>query len=689
MKYKDRYINREISWLQFNARVLQEAADERVPLLERLRFLGIFSNNLDEFFRVRYATVKRIQQSDKKDVKALGGFEADALMKRITKIVIEQQNTSLKILDDIHEDLKKHNIFLINENEVNKKQAKFLREYFLQKVSPALATIILNDIEKIPRLKDNMAYLAVKMVLKENADQEKKYVLIEIPRDVERFVVLPEEGEKKYVMILDDLIRFNLKNYFSIFDYESISAHMIKITRDAELNIDGDMNKSYIEKLMTSVKSRVEGQTVRFVYDTQIEQDILQFLLSKMKIDDFDSLIPGGRYHNRKDYMKFPDLGAKELLYPTFDPLPIAGLKMEGSLLQQISERDFLQYVPYHAFSYTVRLLREAAIDPKVKSIKITIYRLAEFSHIAGSLINAVKNGKKVTAVIELRARFDEANNIYYAEQMQREGVRLIFGVKGLKVHSKTCVIERQEEDEIKRYGFVSTGNLNENTAKIYTDYCLFTANQEILKDVEKLFDFFETNYKVQKYNHLIISPHYSRNQFEKLIDKEITNAKMGLPSGIKIKVNSLSDYKIIDKLYEAGQAGVKIKMIVRGINSLIPGVPDLSENIEAISIVDRYLEHPRLYIFENAGNPKYYISSADLMMRNLDYRIEVSCPIYQKDIQQELEDTFNICWSDNVKARDFSAKEENAYRKNDLPKVRSQFATYEYYKNKLKSLKK
>src|SRR5690625_2468301 len=491
MIYKNRYINRETSWLQFNARVLQEAADKEVPLLERLRFLGIFSNNLDEFFKVRYAAVKRIQQAGKKGKKILGGFEADALMKRITDIVIQQQNKS--------------NILIINENEVSERQAEFIKDYFLERVSPALATIVLNDPDKVPRLKDNMAYLAVKMVLKANSAKEKKFILIEIPLDVERFVVLPPEGDKKYVIILDDLIRYNLKSYFSIFDYKSLSAHMIKITRDAELEIDGDMNKSYIEKLMTSVKGRVEGQTVRFVYDAQIEKDILQFLLTKMKIDDFDSIIPGGRYHNRRDYMKFPNLGATHLLYPTFQPLPIAGLKVEGSLLKQISERDFLQYVPYHTFSYTVRFLREAAIDPKVESIKITIYRLAELSNIAGSLINAVRNGKKVTAVIELRARFDETNNIYYAEQMQREGVHLIFGVKGLKVHSKTCVIERRENNKIHRYGFVSTGNLNENTAKVYTDYSLFTANQEILKDIDKLFEFFETNYKVQRYKHLKI----------------------------------------------------------------------------------------------------------------------------------------------------------------------------------------
>lgn len=684
MKYKDRYINREISWLRFNARVLQEAADERVPLLERLRFLGIFSNNLDEFFKVRYASVKRIQQSGKKGTKILGGFEANQLMKKITKIVIEQQNTSLEILDDIQNALRDHDIYFINENQVNEEQAQFLKDYFLQKVSPALATIILNDLEKIPRLKDSVAYLAVKMILKENSVKEKRFILIEIPTDIDRFVVLPSKDNKKYIIILDDLIRFNLKSYFSIFNYKKISAHMIKITRDAELDIEGDLNKSYIENLMTSVKGRVEGQTVRFVYDEQIDQETLDFLLSKMGIDDLDSLIPGGRYHNRKDYMKFPDLGARHLRYPSFQSLPIAGLKMEGSLLEKISKRDFLQYVPYHPFSYTVRFLREAAIDPKVHSIKVTIYRLAEFSHIASSLINAVKNGKKVTAVIELRARFDESNNINYAEQMQREGVHLIFGVRGLKVHSKTCVIERLEEDGVKRYGFISTGNLNENTAKIYTDYTLFTADQGILKDVNKLFDFFETNYKVQRYKHLIVSPHYSRRRFEELIDNEIAHAKMGLPSGIKLKVNSLSDYKMIDKLYEASQAGVKIKMIVRGICSLIPGVKGLSDNIEAISIVDRYLEHPRLYIFENAGRPKYFISSADFMMRNLDYRVEVTCPIYQEDIQQELLDTFMICWRDNVKARDFGSDKQNGYKHNDLPKVRSQFETYDYYKLKL-----
>lgn len=484
MPQKNKYNNREISWLQFNARVLQEAADESVPLIERLRFLGIFSNNLDEFFKVRYATVKRIAQAGKGAKKALGGIPANTLLKQITQIVIDQQSQSLEILHDIQKELRDHNIFIIRENEVTEHQAQFLKDYFLQKVSPALVTILLNDLEEIPRLKDSAAYLAVKMILNAQNNgkvDEKQYILIEIPRGIDRFVEIPSEGDSKYIIILDDLIRYNLQSIFNIFDYKSISAHMIKITRDAELDMAGDLSKSYIEKLLSSVKDRIEGQPVRFVYDKTIEHDTLHFLLSKMGIDDSDSLIPGGRYHNRRDYMKFPSLGAKNLLYKRYSPLPVKGLSLQGSLFQKINEKDYLQYTPYHTFSYTVKFLREAALDPKVQSIKITIYRLAEISHIASSLINAVKNGKSVTVSIELRARFDEANNIRYAEQMQQEGVKLIFGVPGLKVHCKACVVERLEDKKLKKYGFISTGNFNENTAKLYTDYTLFTANSAIL----------------------------------------------------------------------------------------------------------------------------------------------------------------------------------------------------------------
>ncbi len=681
-----KYTNREISWLQFNARVLQEAADKSVPLIERLRFLVIFSNNLDEFFKVRYATVKRIMQAGKGAKKALGGISAKKLLKQITQIVIEQQAQSLEILKTIQAELEANNIFIIRENEVNQEQASFLKDYFLQKVSPALVTIILDDLEEMPSLKGSAAYLAVTMHLKnpDEVNRNKRYVLIEIPRGIDRFVELPSNNERKYLIILDDIIRYNLKNLLNIFDYKSISAHMIKITRDAELDMAGDLDKSYIEKLLSSIKDRIVGEPVRFVFDKTIPRDTLKYLLAKMGLDHSDSIIPGGRYHNRRDYMKFPSLGAKHLLYKKVSALPIKDLPLQESLIKAIAQRDYLQYTPYHTFSYTVKFLREAAIDPKVKSIKITIYRLAEVSHIASSLVNAVKNGKKVTVSIELRARFDEANNIRYAEQMQREGVNLIFGVPGLKVHAKACVVERLEEKKKKRYGFISTGNFNENTAKIYTDFTLFTCNQDILKEVNQVFDFFETNYKVTKYKHLIVSPHYSRNTFSKLIQQEIENAKQGLPSGIQLKLNSLSDYKLIDKLYEASNEGVKIKLIIRGICCLIPGVPGMSENIEAISIVDKYLEHPRLFIFNNANQPKVYISSADWMTRNLDYRVEISCPIYQENIQKELIETFEICWKDNVKARKFSAQENNHYVSQQEPIVRSQFATYDYYLEKI-----
>jgi len=691
-----KYTNRELSWLSFNARVLQEAADETVPLIERLRFLGIFSNNLDEFFKVRYATVKRIDLAGKAAKSVLGGIKASKLLEAITKIVIDQQSESLKILEDIQEKLKEHNIHVINENEVTYKQQDFIKNYFLSKVSPALVTIILNELPEMPSLKDSAAYLAVKMVMTEEVEQkdgidrilkrktkEKRYVLIEIPRNIERFVVLPEEDGKQYIILLDDLIRYNLHTIFNIFDYESLSAHMIKITRDAGLDLDSDLSKSFIEKISDSVKDRIKGDPVRFVYDKNIDSETLTYLMNKMGIESTDSIIPGGRYHNRRDYMDFPSLGRPELQFEKREPLPIPGLILQTSVLKGIAEKDYLLYTPYQSFAYVVKFLREAALDPKVKTIKITIYRLAKISHIASSLINAVKNGKKVTVQIELRARFDEVANIRYAEQMQEEGVNLIFGVPGLKVHCKTCVIEREEEGKLKRYGFISTGNFNENTSRLYTDYTLFTADAAILKEIDMVFEFFETNYKVNKYKHLIVSPHYTRNVIYSLIQAEIDNAKNGKPAGIRLKLNSLSDNGVIDKLYMASKAGVKIKLIVRGICCLNPGIEGISDNIEAISIVDKFLEHPRVYIFENGGNRKVYISSADLMTRNLDQRVEISCPIYDEDIKQELIETFEISWSDNVKARTHCRGMDNPYRRTDGERVRSQFALYDYYLRK------
>ncbi|MDC8000010.1 polyphosphate kinase 1 [Aequorivita todarodis] len=684
---RNKYNNRELSWLQFNARVLQEANDKKIPLLERLRFLGIFSNNLDEFFKVRYATIRRIVEAGKTGRSFLGGISAKDLLEQITHTVIDQQAHSLKILSDIQKELRKENIFIINETEITPAQSKFISEYFIRQVSPALMTIMIGELDEFPSLRDSAAYLAVTMVMsKEDNTFEAKhnYALIEIPRTINRFVVLPQEGDKQYVIILDDLIRHCLHNIFSIFKYDTISAHMIKITRDAELDIDSDLSKSFIDKISKSVKDRSTGDPVRFVYDDSIHKRTLQFLLDKMEIDKTDSIIPGGRYHNRRDYMNFPRLGRPDLQYEPMEPLPIPGLSLQGSLFDKIIEKDYLLHTPYQTFMYVIKFLREAALDPKVKTIKITIYRLAEVSHIASSLINAKKNGKDVTVQIELQARFDEEANIEYAELLQSEDIRLIFGVKGLKVHTKVCIVERLENHKMVRYGIISTGNFNESTARLYTDYTLFTADQRICKEINRVFEFFEVNYQVRKYNHLIVSPHYTRKAIYHLIDNEIKNKKAGLPSGIKLKLNSLSDFKMIDKLYEASRAGVKIKMIVRGICCLIPGVEGMSENIEAISIVGKFLEHPRLFIFENGGDTKVYISSADFMGRNLDNRVEISCPIYDEDIKKEILENFEIGWSDNVKARVISIKNDNAYLKNNKPPVRSQFKMYDYYLKKL-----
>ena len=683
---KDRYINRELSWLQFNARVLQEAADPSVPLLERLRFIGIFSNNLDEFFKVRYATVKRISEAGKSGRKALGVYRADELLDMITKEVIIQQSESLAILKEVYAKLEDENIYVLKEDQITHPIHKeFITDFYVEKVSPALMAIVLNDDTPIPRLKDNAAYLAIKMKL---SDDENQYALLEIPRSVYRFVVLPKVDDRDCIIILDNLIRYNLDAIFDIFNYESIEAHMIKITRDAELDIESDLGQSFLEKLSKSVKNRVDGDPVRFIYDKTIAADTLHFLMSKMGIEANDSVIPGGRYHFRRDYMDFPNMGRKDLLYAKEKPLAINGVSLNDNLFEKVAQKDFLQYTPYHTFSYIIKFLREAALDPKVKTIKITIYRLAKISHITSSLINAAKNGKEVTVQIELQARFDEASNMEYAQKMQDEGVKLIFGVKGLKVHSKVCLIERLENKKLKLYGFISTGNFNNATAKIYTDYTLFTANQHILKDLKKVFNFLKTNYIVNKYKHLLVSPHYAKNGFLRLIDQEIQKAIDGTPAQIKLKLNSITSYKMVDKLYEASNAGVQIQMIVRGVCCLIPGVKGLSENIEAISIVDKYLEHPRMMIFGTEGEEEVYISSSDWMTRNLDNGVEVTCPIYDEDIKNELIDTFSICWNDTVKARVFSKNQDNAYREITKNPVRSQVKTYEYYVNKITVVK-
>ena len=677
------FVNRELSWLDFNRRVLQEAQDANVPLIERIRFIGIFSNNLDEFYKVRYATVKRIAQMEA-ELPPVEIQKAEQLLQQITQKTRALQDESFTTIKQLTEELKSEQIYVLDEHMLDAEHASFVHNYFDEKVSPSLITVIISEETRIPNTKGSDVFLGVKMT---QADTEKPlYALIQIPTHLDRIVVLPARGDKKYIMLLDDLIRHQMQYIFSIFSPTSFSAHMVKFTRDAELDFDDDINKSYVDKIASSVRERVDGDPVRFVYDKNIAPDTLELLLEKFQIGSRDSIIPSGRYHNRRDYIKFPSLGRTDLIYDKKPPLPIKDFSLDHSILTQIAQRDYLQYTPYHSFAYVIKFLREAALDPKVKSVFITIYRLSNDSQVANALIQAARNGKRVTVQIELQARFDEESNIRYAEILKNEGVRLVFGIPSLKVHSKICLIQRHEDDKLMRYGFISTGNFNESTARIYTDYTLFTADQSILKEVNRVFTFLEKSYKVPAHKHLLISPFTTSSGLKERIEREIAFAKDGKNALIRIKINNLTNYEMVDALYKASQAGVQIRMIVRGICCLVPGIKGFSENIKVVSVVDRFLEHPRMVIFENGGNRDIFISSSDWMTRNLDNRVEVSCPIYDKDIQQEMIDTFELSWNDNVKSRWVNSSETITYRTNGATPLRSQEATYAYYHNKIET---
>ena len=677
---QNKFINREISWLDFNQRVLQEANDSSVPLIERIRFLGIFSNNLDEFYKVRYATVKRVAVSNNTSRKIYKDRTANELLNDITIKATDLQQKSFKILDQIIKLLEKKNIFFINENNLLDYQTKYAQEYFFEKISPSLGVIVLNESRKIPKFKENLSILLVSMEL---VDKSIQNCIIHIPKNLDRFVELPSKDLNRYIIMVDDLIRYHLNDIFKIFSPVAIQANMIKISRDAELDFDDDISTSFLDKIVQSVKDRSLGVPVRFVYDSNIRIDSLKFLLKKMKIDDdTDSIIPGGKYHNRRDYMKFPSLNKADLLYKSIKPLNIKGFKLGENTFNKLVDRDYILHTPFHKFSFIINFLTEASIDPKVKKISITIYRLSKLSKVASALINAAKNGKKVLVQIELQARFDESANIKYAKEMQSHGIKLIYGSPNLKVHSKICLIERIENNIIKKYGFISTGNFNESTAKVYTDLTLFTSNNEVLDEVSNVFSFFDANYKKYNFKHLIVSPINTENRFKKLIKKEIRNASLGKPAWIKIKLNNITSYNMIKALYEASRNGVKIQMVVRGICCLIPKELGMSDNIEVISVVDRFLEHTRFMIFCNDQDNDVFISSADWMTRNLDNRVEVTTPIYQSELKKEILDIFNIYWNDNVKSRNVNSKKVNSYKINNKPPLRSQEELYNYYLN-------
>jgi polyphosphate kinase len=679
------YINRELSWLSFNERVLQEAIDERNPLIERFRFLGIFSNNLDEFFRVRVATLRRMAEFNEKTKTDLD-FLATETMRSIRQKNVELQALYNKTFIELDKQLRETGIDIVDQSQLSEAQEIFCRDYYKKVIRPNLVPLMLGGKNLFPQLRDQSIYLSVQLHIGES--NKVKYALIEIPNHLPRFLELPAGKDKHAVIFLEDIIRLRLHRLFAIFDARDIKAYTIKITRDAELDIDDDLDKSIVQKMQRSLDKRKKGRYVRFLYDARMPADMLEYLGRKMRIRDAENILPGGIYHNKKDLMGFPDFDRNDLRFKALPPLPHKDLMKRTSLLDQVRKRDIMLHYPYQQFTYIVDLLRESAIDPNVKEIKINVYRVSHGSNIINALINAAKNGKDVQVIIELQARFDEKNNIHVSNQLQEAGVQVIFGVPGLKVHSKLMMITRREGKQDVIYGHIGTGNFHEKTARIYSDTSLLTADPRITNEISKLFDFFENNYQRVLYRHLIVSPYSTRRKFTELINKEINFAKAGKKAWIIIKLNNLVDAGMIKKLYDASNAGVDIKLIVRGICSLIPGLKGKSENIKVISIVGRFLEHSRIFVFGNDDSPKYYLSSADWMTRNLDHRIEVSVPIYDARLQSELTEYLNMQFKDNAKARIIDKKQKNEYVTAGRSKesYNSQEEVYAYFANKVKN---
>ncbi len=673
------YVPKEISWLSFNERVLQEAENKDVPLLERFKFLGIYSNNLDEYFRVRVATLKRLSQIGEKSRNILG-YNAKSTLKKIQEIVIIQNEKFESIYSDLIKELEKHRIHFVNEKELTPLQAEFVHKYFLREVRTRLMPFLIGKDTDLPNLTDDAIYLAICLVKK--GSDKKRFALLEVPTGIlPRFIVLPDEGDDKYVIFLDDVIRSGLKDIFFLFDFDEVSAHTIKLTKDAELDIADDISESYIEKLERSLQQRRWGTPTRFIYDRDMPKDLLRILTKKLDFGPADVTIPANRYHNFKDFMKFPNLGKKKFYYEPLVPVTHRDIQPGKSILSAINKKDIMLMFPYHPFDHFIDLLREASIDPYVTSIEITLYRLARNSSVINALMNAVRNGKEVTTVVELQARFDEEANILWGNKLRDEGVKVIYGVPGLKVHSKLCLITRVKGDSTHRFAAVGTGNFNEDTARIYTDHLLLTTNKKITNEVLKAFNFFNANYKKENYYHLVLSPFLLRNKITLLIENEIKFAKAGKKAFIYLKLNNLTDSEVIEQLYEASRAGVNIKLIIRGMMSLVPGIKDVSENIKAIGIVDRFLEHTRFMIFHNGGDEEYFISSADLMTRNIEHRIEVTCPVFDESIQKEMKEIFLLQWKDNVKARKLDASLSNEFVKDDKKEIRSQTEVYNYLK--------
>ncbi|WHQ76375.1 polyphosphate kinase 1 [Pantoea sp. Lij88] len=675
------YIEKELSWLSFNERVLQEAADKSNPLIERMRFLGIYSNNLDEFYKVRFADLKR---------RILIGEEQGSastprhLFKKIQQRVMKSDLEFDALYNDLLLEMARNQIFLINERQLSANQQAWLRHYFKhelrQHISPILIT---QETDLTEFLKDDYTYLAVEIIRGDNI----QYALLEIPSDkVPRFINLPAEPprRRKPMILLDNILRYCLDDIFKgFYDYDALNAYSMKMTRDAEYDLVTEMESSLLELMSSSLKQRLTAEPVRFVYQRDMPDTMVSLLCHKLSISNLDSILPGGRYHNFKDFIGFPNVGKNNLVNRPLPQIRHIGFDGFRNGFDAIRDRDVLLYYPYHTFEHVLELLRQASFDPSVLAIKINIYRVAKHSRIMDAMIHAAYNGKKVTVVVELQARFDEEANIYWAKRLTEAGVHVIFSAPGLKIHAKLFLISRREGEEIVRYAHIGTGNFNEKTARLYTDYSLLTADARITNEVRRVFNFIENPYRPVTFDHLMVSPQNSRRMLYELIDTEIANAQQNKPCGITLKINNLVDKGLVDRLYTASSVGVKVNLLVRGMCSLIPDLPGISENIRVISIVDRYLEHDRVYIFENGGDKKVFLSSADWMTRNIDYRIEVAVAILDPHIRQRILDIIAIQLSDTVKARIVDKELSNHYvQRGNRRKVRSQLAIYDYIKN-------
>ena len=676
------YFPKEISWLAFNERVLQEAEDTNTPLVERIRFLGIYSNNLDEFYRVRVADVKRLITINQNEEKLK---EAEDLLDLLAKIQLKVKGLSArfdKAHKQITKELQRYNIYILNYSQLSPAQTEWVQDYFRSHVLLHVAPILLdNKVQLIQRLNDSSVYIDVALY---RPGRNTKYAVVEVPTNaMSRFIVLPPEKtrKKKQIILLDDVIKLCIHEIFKGFvRFETAEAYSFKITRDAEYSMNDEIDESYVEKMSESMKQRLIAEPVRIIHDFGMPEEMILDLRKRLRISSVDTIQSAGHYRNFKDFIGFPNIGRAYLENAKLPRIRSKLFSQHNTVFEAIDKQDILLHYPYHDFLHLTEFIRQAAFDPSVKHIRINIYRVAKDSRIISSLVDAVDNGKKVTVVVELRARFDEENNIAWSKQMTDAGIKVILGNPSVKIHSKLCIVTREERGKVRHYSHFGTGNFNEKTAKIYTDFSLFTCHEELALEGIEVFEMIQNPYRKYRFNHLQVSPINARSKIQSLIRQEIQRNTEGNFARISIKLNNLVDQELIDDLYRASQAGVQIRMICRGMCSLIPGVKGLSENIRVVSIVDRFLEHPRIMVFENGGDRKVFISSADWMTRNMDYRIEVGCPVYDEDAKQMLVDLLELQFQDTLKARIIDTEQTNAYvKRGNRKNLRSQIQTHEY----------